>query len=134
MGALSCARLGGRSVRKRACGTYSIHCTDGTMPRRGSRRITVIGVGTPPPLTLRALAMEILHRLGAPAGGRAGGEGAAGGLRLAQIIRAGSATSPLTAWMQVRSVPRLIALCEVTGMKFPGSSGQVAGMAHNDLS
>ena len=36
------------------------------MPRRGPRRITVIGVGTPPPLTrltLRPLAMEILHRL-----------------------------------------------------------------------
>jgi hypothetical protein len=35
------------------------------MPRRGSRRITVIGVGTPPPLTsltLRPLAMEILRR------------------------------------------------------------------------
>ena len=35
------------------------------MPRRGPRRITVIGVGTPPTLTrdmLRPLAMEILHR------------------------------------------------------------------------
>jgi len=31
------------------------------MPRRGPRRITVIGVGTPPPLTLRPLAMEILR-------------------------------------------------------------------------
>ena len=34
------------------------------MPRRGSRRITVIGVGTPPTLTremLRPLAMEVLH-------------------------------------------------------------------------
>lgn len=36
------------------------------MPRRGPRRITVTGVGTPPPLTrelLYPLAMEILHRL-----------------------------------------------------------------------
>ena len=36
------------------------------MPRRGPRRITVIGVGTPPPLTgelLYPLAMETLHRL-----------------------------------------------------------------------
>jgi hypothetical protein len=34
------------------------------MARRGARRITVIGVGTPPPLTpltLRPLAMEIVH-------------------------------------------------------------------------
>lgn len=36
------------------------------MPRRGPRRITVIDVGTPPPLTrelLYPLAMDILHRL-----------------------------------------------------------------------
>ncbi len=36
------------------------------MPRRGPRRITVIGVGTPPPLTRELLypfAMEVLHRL-----------------------------------------------------------------------
>jgi hypothetical protein len=36
------------------------------MPRRGPRRITLISVGTPPPLTPRTprpLAMEILHRL-----------------------------------------------------------------------
>lgn len=36
------------------------------MPRHGPRRITVIGVGTPPPITpliLRPLAMDILHRL-----------------------------------------------------------------------
>jgi hypothetical protein len=35
------------------------------MPRRGARRIPVIGVGTPPTLTremLRPLAMGILHR------------------------------------------------------------------------
>lgn len=41
------------------------------MRRRGPRRITVIGVGTPLPLTpmtLRPLAMEILH-LGGQAGG-----------------------------------------------------------------
>jgi hypothetical protein len=34
------------------------------MPRRGPRRITVLGVGTPPPVTreiLRPLAMEVLR-------------------------------------------------------------------------
>ena len=31
------------------------------MPRRGPGRITVIGVGTPPPLPLRPLAMDILR-------------------------------------------------------------------------
>jgi len=31
------------------------------MPGRGPHRITVIGVGTPPQLTLRRLAVEILR-------------------------------------------------------------------------
>ena len=31
------------------------------MPRRGPRRITVIGVGTPQPITMRPLATEILR-------------------------------------------------------------------------
>lgn len=33
------------------------------MPRRGQRRITVIVVGTPPPLPLRPFAMEVLRIL-----------------------------------------------------------------------
>jgi hypothetical protein len=33
------------------------------MPRRGARRITVIAVGTPPPLPLRPFAMEVLRML-----------------------------------------------------------------------
>ncbi len=50
----------GLTRSKRACGVPgSRSCC--TMPRRGPRRITVIGVGTRPPLPLRPLAMEILR-------------------------------------------------------------------------
>jgi hypothetical protein len=78
-----CARLGGsrypgigsnrapRCERRRlpqftaGAVSMSVHNTyrrSGSMPRRGPGRITVIGAGTPPPLPLRPLAMEILHR------------------------------------------------------------------------